>query len=40
MEIPSGDRNQASIEHFEAALEASADIADNLTTAIRKQVEG
>jgi DNA repair protein RadD len=39
MGIEAGKRDDASIEQFEKALEASADIADSLTAAIRDKLE-
>jgi superfamily II DNA or RNA helicase len=38
MDIASGNRNEGSIEQFEAAVNASADIADSLTAAIRQKM--
>ncbi len=40
MEIESGDRENASIEQLERALEATADITDSLTASVRRKMGG
>lgn len=40
MEIESGDRNNASIEQLEKALEATPDITDSLTALVRQKLRG
>jgi hypothetical protein len=40
MGVESGDRNNASTEQLEKALEATADITDSLTASVRAKLKG